>query len=204
MDEKVSKESFKAYRDWQRYILKSEPKLDGIETKSGTKGRTKLVLVAYCFVMASHGTNGLNCYASDAVIAKELGLYDYRSVRLYRLEALRLGWFAWTGEKKGRSQVLDIAIPADGERGENSSREVIPAVTRPADTESPAVAEHDAWINPEDDDLRDCPACEPLLGSRSLDELRVIHTEEIKRPRRLIHSILLSVSARSIMRPRRP
>jgi len=69
MDKKVSAESFKAYRDWQRYILASEPKLEPIKTKRGTRPRSKLRLLAYCFAMASHGTNGLGCYASDATIA---------------------------------------------------------------------------------------------------------------------------------------
>ena len=103
MDEKTTKQAFKEYRDWQRYILSSNPDL--------TKGRSKVILIAYCFAMTSHGTYGIGCYASDKLIAGELGMYDQRSVRPYRHEALRLGWLAWNGERKGRAKILSIAIP---------------------------------------------------------------------------------------------
>ena len=103
MDKRVTKESFAAKREWERYIKNAEPKL--------SKGLVKSTLFAYCVAMAIDGTNGLGCYTSDATIARQLGMYDARAVRRYRHEALRLGWFVWTGEMKGRSQVLDIAIP---------------------------------------------------------------------------------------------
>lgn len=89
----------------QRYILKTRPKLSA--------GCTRPTLLLYCFAMASHGINGLDCFASDATVAEELGMYDYRSVRPYRLEAVKLGWFVWTGKRHGRAKVLDISIPAD-------------------------------------------------------------------------------------------
>lgn len=143
MDEKTTKQAFKEYRDWQRYILSSNPAL--------SKGRSKVILLAYCFAMASHGTNGIGCYASDRVIARELGLYDFRSVLPYRNEAIRLGWFAWTGERKGRAKVLDIAIPDD----------------KPADDESPEIRQSpmvderprvsaDGHVR---GNVIDCPAC---------------------------------------------
>jgi hypothetical protein len=37
---------------------------------------------------------------------------------------LRLGWFVWTGKKVGRSQVLDIAIPADDEKSQISAEAI--------------------------------------------------------------------------------
>jgi len=106
MDQKATNDgTLKTYRAWQRYILKAKPKL--------TKGCTAQTLKLYCLAMAFHGRNGIGCYTSDAVIADEMCMYDARSVRPYRHEALRLGWFVWTGKTIGRSQVLDIAIPAD-------------------------------------------------------------------------------------------
>lgn len=129
MDKKVSADSFKVYRNWQRYILKTHPKL--------THGRIRPTLILYCLVMASHGTNGIGCYASNEKIAKEVGMYDGRSVKPYRDEALRLGWFVLTGESRGRVQVMDIAIPADGV----------------------AVAEHDTSTT-----MTLCAACRPLLA----------------------------------------
>ncbi len=140
MNQKVTPESFKAYRDWGRYILKAKPKLG--------RGHTKATLIAYCFAMASHGTNGLGCYASDGVIAEELGMYDFRSVLPYRNEALRLGWFVWNGERRGRAKVLDIAIPADDETSIN--------VDVPAVTETPRVSA-DGHVP---GNLVDCPACQ--------------------------------------------
>jgi hypothetical protein len=117
MDQKVTPESFKAYRAWQKYMLATHPKL--------SNGCTEPTLKLYCFAMASHGANGLGCYASDAVIAKETGKNQAKLIRPYRHEALRLGWFVRTGGTKGRTQVLDIAIPADIESG---TRIPIPAV----------------------------------------------------------------------------
>ena len=154
MDDKVSAQSFKTYRDWQRYILKSHPKL--------TKGCAKATLVAYCFAMSSHGTNGLGCYTSDAVIANELGLYDHRAVRPYRHEALRLGWLAWTGEMKGRSQVLDVAIPE-----ENPGQDHIRVTSKLAGASN---VEHiDVPL------LRHCPACKPNIGRMADSEIFRIH-----------------------------
>jgi hypothetical protein len=139
MDQKVSKDSFKAYRDWHRYILKAKPKL--------SDGHTKATLLAYCFAMASHGANGLGCYASDRVIAGELGMYDFRSALPYRNEAVRLGWFVWNGKRKGRTKVLDIAIPADNENVWTDT---------PAVTETPQVSA-DGHVSGYP---VDCPACQ--------------------------------------------
>lgn len=137
MDEKVSKQSFAAYCAWHKYIKNAEPKL--------TKGLVKSTLFAYCAAMAVDGTNGLGCYTSDATIARQLGLYDARAVRPYRHEALRLGWFVWTGEMHGRAQVLDIAIP-DGA-----------AITDILTVKPAEGAEHDRSVEP-----ARCPACVPF------------------------------------------
>jgi hypothetical protein len=173
MDQKASNDgTLKAKRAWERYILKAEPKL--------TRGCKKWTLLAYCFAMAFHGRNGIGCYASDSLIASELGMYDYRSVSPYRHEALRLGWFVWNGEKKGRAQVLDIAIPADAEMATKVATK--PAETKPAEPVIPAEPKHDAWIDADkdtDEVLKVCLGCEPLLGSHSLDELRAIHAQAL-------------------------
>jgi hypothetical protein len=150
--QKVSKESFDAYRAWLKFIRKAHPKL--------SEGLVKSTLYSYCAAMASDGTNGLGCYTSDATIADDLELYDYRSVAPYRHEAMRLGWFVWNGERKGRAKVLDIAIPADEPNG--SGRE-----------NSPPVTEHDPGAT----SLLRCSACKPLLDSGvSLEKIVDLHT----------------------------
>jgi len=159
MDQKVSKESFKAYRDWQRYILASEPKL--------SNGCTKATLVAYCFAMASHGANGQRCFASDATLAGEIGLNEAKRVLPYRHEAIRLGWFAETGEHKGRVKVLSIATPEDDALAGIPAD--VPAVTKPAD------AEHDTSTS-----MAMCAACRPYIAKvyakeMTMDELREVH-----------------------------
>lgn len=151
------KEDFAAYKRWEKYILGTHPELP--------KGIRRPNLIAYCLAMAIKGFNGLDCYASDETIGKEIGIANRSVVAKYRKLAIELGWFAWNGKRKGRAKVLDIAIPADA---------------KPADTESPAEPKHDAWIDSKDDDLRYCLACEPLLGSHSIDELWEIHAEALR------------------------
>jgi hypothetical protein len=141
MDQKVTPESFKAKRDWDSYILKAKPKL--------TKGCVKSTLVSYCFAMAEKGANGLGCFASDATIADELDLYDYRAVSPYRNEAMRLGWFVWNGKRRGRAKVLDITIPEDGESPEIRNS--------PADDAAPRVSA-DGHVSGAYE--ADCPACQ--------------------------------------------
>lgn len=150
MDEKVSKTSFKAYRDWQRYIRKAHPKL--------SKGLVKSKLLLYCLAMASDGANGIGCYTSDATIAEDCELYDARSVRPYRHEALRLGWLVWTGEMHGRAQVLNIAVPEVGESAAQPKRDNMSRLAAPA--------KHDTSTAP-----YYCPACEPLISKARRGEL---------------------------------
>ncbi len=104
---KTSKEAFAFYRRWTKAFLDADLKLP--------KSAKKATLWAYCSAMAAKGTNGLGCFASDAVIAKELQIYHRETVAKYRKLALDLGWFVWNGERRGRAKVLDISIP-DGPR----------------------------------------------------------------------------------------
>jgi hypothetical protein len=137
MDQKVTPESFKAYRDWERYILSTHPKLP--------KGFKRATLIAYALAMAVKGTNGLDCYASDSLIAGELEIYRRGRIGEYRRLALELGWFVRTGKRNGRAEVLSIAIPS----------ETVSTVT---ELESEVtVAEHDGALS-----AVDCPACKPL------------------------------------------
>lgn len=151
MDEKVTRDSFKAYRDWQRYILKTKPEL--------SKGCKRTTLLAYCFAMASHGTNGLGCHAGDGTVAEELGMYDSKAVRPYRHEAMRLGWFAWNGKRKGNAKVLDVAIPADEEK--------LVRTEIPADDERPRVSADGHVLGYP----MECPACKEHLRKRECGEV---------------------------------
>lgn len=98
---RVDAESFSRYRAWQKYILSEHPKIPGYR---------KAYLYAYCVAMAEKGFNGKNCFAGDALIARQLGV-KRDVVTKYRHLALKLGWFVKTGERRGRAEVLDIAIP---------------------------------------------------------------------------------------------
>jgi hypothetical protein len=99
---KTSAEAFKHYRDWQRYILGTYPDLPA--------GRKRITLIAYCMVLASHGTNGLDCWLPNGKIAKEIGI-GLDTVVTYRKLALALGWIAYTGGHHGRVLDVSIAIP---------------------------------------------------------------------------------------------
>jgi hypothetical protein len=150
MNQKVTSESFKAYRDWERYILSTHPKLP--------KGFKRATLIAYVLAMAEKGSNGLDCFASDSTIAGELEIYRRGLVGNYRRLALDLGWFVRTGKRRGRAEVLSIAIPS-------------PKVSTVAELESEfesevTVAEHDAALA-----SVDCPACKPLYKQARSGEL---------------------------------
>ena len=168
MNDKVTKESFTAYRNWQRYILATRPAIP-----PRYEGCTRPTLLLYCFVMASHGTNGLGCFASDKTIAEEIGMYDFRSVMWYRRLAVDLGWFVWNGERRGRTKVLDIAIPKDEE---TTRRRVVSAEPKPAeDVPKVTDAGHDRSTAP-----GYCAACRPFFarvasGEMTVDQLFKIH-----------------------------
>ncbi len=98
MNQKVTPESFDAYRAWQKYILSTHPKLP--------TGFKRATLVAYALAMAIKGTNGLDCFASDSTIAGELEIYRRGLIGNYRRLALELGWFVRTGKRRGRAEVL--------------------------------------------------------------------------------------------------
>jgi len=100
---KFTSEDFKNYTDWQKYILHTHPEIPA-ECRRPT-------LIAFCLVLASHGSAGLDCYASDVTLAKELGI-SRRFLPKYRQLAIELGWFVPNGEQKYRVQHLDISVPA--------------------------------------------------------------------------------------------
>jgi len=163
----ITKDDFKAYTNWQKHILATHPEMP--------KHRKRLTLIAYCLAMASHGRCGLGCFASDATIGKEIGIANRDIVGNYRRLALDLGWFARTGERRGRGEVLNIAIPADIEKTPviEDDTEELPAET-PART--PVVGKHNAMI-PEF-----CKTCSPLIesGEYTQDELWGIHEDSMR------------------------
>lgn len=99
----TSKESFAYYRHWMTEFLRADIKLP--------KDCSKHMLWSYCAAMAEGGTNGLGCYKSDPVVAREIGISHKDTVAKYRHLAIELGWFVRTGKHKGRTEVLDISIP---------------------------------------------------------------------------------------------
>jgi hypothetical protein len=144
---RTTKEDFALYKRWQKYILDARPAL--------SKGLTRPTLVAYCFAMAVHGTNGKGCFASDAAIGREIGISHRGIIGRYRVFAIDVGWFKRTGEHKGRAEVLDVSIP---------------------DTESPEVVSHDLSRAP-----GTCPACRRNVqrfysGEITKAELFEVHT----------------------------
>jgi hypothetical protein len=102
-NDKTSKQAFGFYRQWEKEFLRAEMKF--------ARGTTKAMLWAYCSAMAVKGTNGIECFASDALIAKELGIYHRETVAKYRHLAIELGWLVRTGHKHGRTEGLSIAVP---------------------------------------------------------------------------------------------
>ena len=97
---KTSKDNY--YFDWQRHILKSNAKIP--------KECHRPTLIAFCLVLAIHGRLGMDCFASDVLIAKEIGI-SRRHLAKYRRVAVELGWFHPNGIKRNRVEHLDISIP---------------------------------------------------------------------------------------------
>jgi hypothetical protein len=164
----TAKDDFNAYKRWEKYILATHPELPDRCRRT--------TLIAYCLAMAIKGRNGLGCFASDETIGKEIGIANREVVSRYRRLAIDLGWFTWNGKRRGRAKLLDVSIPAVTEM---STKVDIPAEDKPADDprDNPA---HDAWVDPSsDEELRYCLGCEPLLGSHTLDEVRVIHLDAV-------------------------
>jgi hypothetical protein len=172
-------EKFTAYAGWLRYIHETHPELP--------KGIRRSTLLAYCQAQARAGSYGLNCFASDTLIAKQLEIKLRTRIAPYRKLAIELGWFVPNGKRDRRVVGLDIAIPKDNKPRPQLAdvpAVAIPADIKPAEPVIPAEPEHEDWINPEDDDeLIYCRACEPLVRSHSLDELRVIHKQAIQSTR---------------------
>lgn len=109
---------YRNYTDWQKYILETFPELPEADMHtSDTTGKVyslggynRVTLIAYCLVQASHGRNGLGCFASDATIARELGV-NRSTIAKYHKLAVDLGWFVPNGQKRNRVESLDISVP---------------------------------------------------------------------------------------------
>lgn len=100
---KVPNEAWKQYGDWRRYIRTHNPRIP--------RDCRRPTLIAFCLFLAEHGSAGLDCYAGDVTLAKELGIHR-KYLSKYRRLAVKLGWFAPNGIKGNRVEHLDIAIPA--------------------------------------------------------------------------------------------
>jgi len=139
---------YKNYTDWQKYILETFPSLPEAEIHTSNKsgkvyslgGYNRVTLIAYCLTQASHGHNGLGCFASDATIAKELGIANRSVIAKYRKLAISLGWFVPNGQKRNRVEALDISVPSEPSRTqdlgllvierERAERVTVPAVPK--------------------------------------------------------------------------
>jgi hypothetical protein len=99
---KVTSADFKNFTDWQRYILRTQPVIP--------KDCRRTALIGFCLALAIHGTQGLDCYASDSLLGREIGMAR-RHLAKYRRLAIELGWFRPNGRKVNRVESLDIAIP---------------------------------------------------------------------------------------------
>jgi hypothetical protein len=101
----LTKQTYRAYTDWQRYILNAHPKLP--------KGINRQTLISFSLALAIGGSHGLECFTSDTTLAKELELSHRDRLGKYREFVLELGWFVRTGRRKGRVEILNISIPQD-------------------------------------------------------------------------------------------
>jgi hypothetical protein len=68
--------SLKDYYDWIKYIRDNNPELP--------KGIKKSTLLAYCYVVASYGYNGLNGFASDTTVGRAISVKNHSIVAEYR------------------------------------------------------------------------------------------------------------------------
>jgi hypothetical protein len=95
--------SLSYYRKWQRFIDTDHPKLDP-KCKRG-------MLLAFAHVTAKMDkSNGQNLYPGNQVIADALEC-TRDTVAQYKAEAIRVGWFEYTGTAVGRAKVFRICIP---------------------------------------------------------------------------------------------
>jgi hypothetical protein len=98
----ITEQDFANYCDWTKRILACQvPYARGEPRKAS--------LLAFSFALASYGTVGLYCYASDETLADDLQCRRDDAGR-YRTKVLDLGWFTVV-KRIGRSTVLDIAVP---------------------------------------------------------------------------------------------
>ncbi len=170
-------ENFAAWMAWQKYILKTHPDLTGTKCERDT-------LIAYCFAMSTAGTCGLECFASDATIAKDLEKYRPDTIGKYRRLALDLGWFVPSGKRIGRSKLLNITIPDEpASKPAEIESTVKLASIEPTETDWrdklgwPLPADvHNPWA----DDIDYCDECLALRDDgRERSEIRKIHDEAL-------------------------
>jgi hypothetical protein len=139
----------KTYYAWQRYILTHYPKLP--------KDVERIKLIAFCQTLAYHGRMGVDCFASDVLLGKELGI-GRKYLKKYRQTAVDIGWFKPNGIKAYRVEHLDIAIPVEVEAVEveqdQAPDEWAPApvvervpVSKPIDEDDPWLDQHDPWLD---------------------------------------------------------
>jgi hypothetical protein len=140
---KVPNEAWKQYGDWKRHIRTHNPRIP--------KDCRRPTLIAFCLFLAEHGSAGLNCYAGDVTLAKELGIHR-KYLAKYRRLAVELGWFEPNGIKGNRVEHLDISIPTLQvdviELPEVEPAKVppvkIPKPRKPAD--KPILDDDDPWV----------------------------------------------------------
>jgi hypothetical protein len=133
----------KTYFAWQRFILTHYPELP--------KDVERIKLVAFCQTLAFHGRMGIDCFASDVLLGKELGI-GRRYLRKYRQAAVDLGWFKPNGIKANRVEHLDIAIPVEVEAVEvevpDWDQVPEPVEAAPVVERKPTpIAEDDPWLD---------------------------------------------------------
>lgn len=95
---------FKFYMRWNKALLAADIDLP--------KGCIKATFISYCHAMSVHGSLGVDCFASDALICRELDICNRRDVAKYRHAAVQLGWMIPNGKRHGRAEGLNIAIPS--------------------------------------------------------------------------------------------
>lgn len=127
MTNKTSRESFGNYRRWMKYIRSAPAKMPDRHDRN--------LLLLYCYAKSTEGTNGLGCYAGDEKLANDLD-WNRDTVRKYKKLAIEIGWFVKTGARKGRAEILDIAIP-DGDAYRSSPVDTDLSTARTTDPAEP-------------------------------------------------------------------
>lgn len=80
------------------------------------KGFRRSTLIAYCLVLAEFGTNGKNCYPSNATVGRALGIPREQTISGYRMMALELDWLIDNGKRSKGITHVDISVPGNPQR----------------------------------------------------------------------------------------